>query len=179
MTSTLLTRLRSWFSATWSELDFRSRIAAVGLGLACVGPLLCFLLWAAGRDGDAAIGFSLIFISMGFIAIWVAGGADEEEDAEPETAITESSATNAPVPASHEGRHQRNLDRPALPAFQALHQRPERRIQRDREPLCERLRLPERPRWGGRQISSDSCEERSRAGSVPDSIPESLSIFHR
>lgn len=81
-------RILSWISSTWSELTLRNRIAAIGLGIACIGPLLCFLLWAVGRDGSTAIGFSMIFIGFGFIAIWVASTVDEDEEEEatpPET----------------------------------------------------------------------------------------------
>jgi len=61
--------------------------AAIGLGIGSIGPLLCFLLYAIGRDGHTALGFALIFLGMGFIVVWVAGQMDdggEPDDAEKE-----------------------------------------------------------------------------------------------
>ena len=53
--------------------------AAIGLGIGSIDPLLCFLLYAIGRDAQTALGFALMFLGMGLIVVWVAGQMDEEE----------------------------------------------------------------------------------------------------
>lgn len=57
---------------------------AVGLGIGSIGPLLCFLLYAIGRDGQAALGFAMMFLGMGLIVVWVASQMEEEAKEEKE-----------------------------------------------------------------------------------------------
>lgn len=56
-------------------------IAAFGIGLMFLVPIGCFLAWMLlERDGQSAIGFSLMFIGLGFFLIWVSGNGREEEE---------------------------------------------------------------------------------------------------
>lgn len=92
-------RVPSWVYSTWNELSLRNKVAAAGLGVACIGPLLCFLLWAVGRDGKTALCFSMMFIGIGFIAIWVASTVDEDEEEEDEETTPPETVSDKPPAA--------------------------------------------------------------------------------
>lgn len=56
-------------------------IAGFGVGLMFLGPISCLLAWMLlERDGQSAVGFSLMFIGLGYFLIWVAGNGREEEE---------------------------------------------------------------------------------------------------
>jgi hypothetical protein len=63
------------------EWRFNHFMAVVGMALFLVGPIACFGAYVLGRDGNAALGFGLLFAGMGFLVVWVAAITDPGDEA--------------------------------------------------------------------------------------------------